>query len=78
MPLQAQWLGEEEVVVGAGRFRAQKLRLRGEVALRKLSAEHTVWYAPSVRRVVKYQVQSYADSRLLERTTFELTEYKLN
>lgn len=78
VPLQAQWLGEEEVVVSAGRFKAQKLRLRGEVAARRLSAEHTVWYAPSVRRIVKYEVQSHAGRTLLERTTFELTEYKLN
>ena len=76
--LRAQWLGDEDVVVGAGRFRARKLRLHGELASRKLSAEHTVWYAPGVRRVVKYEVQSHAGRTLLERTTFELTEYKLN
>lgn len=78
VPLQAQWLGEEEIVVGAGRFKSQKLRLRGEVATRKIIAEHTVWYAPSVRRVVKYEVQAHAGRTLRERTTFELTEYKLN
>lgn len=78
VPLRPQWLGEEEVVVGAGRFKTQKLRLRGEVASPKISAEYTVWYAQSVRRFVKYEVKSHAGATLLERTTFELTEYKLN
>jgi len=82
--LQPQWLGEEDVVVAAGRFRAVKLRLRGEspgnrgTANQKVSAEHLVWYAPSVKRIVKYQVSAHAGRTLRESTTFELTEYKLN
>ncbi len=84
MPLQAQWLGEEDVTVAAGRFRATKLRLRGEStshrggASQKISAEHLVWYAPSVKRIVRYQVSAQAGRTLLESTTFELTEYKLH
>lgn len=84
VPLQAQWLGEEEVVVAAGRFRALKLRLRGEATPQrgaqnqKLIAEYLVWYAPGVKRIVKYQVQAHAGRTLRESTTFELTEYKLN
>ncbi len=83
VPLQAQWLGEEEVVVAAGRFRALKLRLRGESSAQrgsnqKLSAEHTVWYAPGVKRIVRYEVRSHAGRTLRESTTFELTEYRLN
>ncbi|MFO1217344.1 MAG: caspase family protein [Burkholderiaceae bacterium] len=76
--LQAQWLGDEEVEVAAGRFATRKLRLRGEAPGRRLSAEHTVWYAPSVRRIVKYQVQTLAGRALRESTTFELADYKLN
>jgi uncharacterized caspase-like protein len=78
VPLKAQWLGDEEVEVTAGRFRAQKLRLRGEVPNRQITTEHTVWYAPGARRIVKYQVQSTARRALLESTTFELADYRLN
>lgn len=83
VPLKAQWLADEEVVVAAGRFRAQKLRLAGEstsqrgAAGQKVSAEHLIWYAPAVRRIVKYQVSAHAGRSLRESTLFELTEYKL-
>jgi uncharacterized caspase-like protein len=78
--LQPSWQGEEDVVVGAGRFRAQKLVLRGQSSGARggaIVAEHEVWYAPGVRRIVKYQVSAHAGRTLRERTTFELTEYKL-
>ena len=42
-----------------------------------LVAEYVVWYAPGVRRIVKYQVSASAGRSRLEATTFELTEYKL-
>jgi uncharacterized caspase-like protein len=80
--LKPSWQGEEEVTVGAGRFRAQKLVLRGQAAAARagspLVAEYVVWYAPGVRRIVKSQVSAYAGRLLRESTTFELTEYKLN
>lgn len=77
--LQPHWQGEEEVVVAAGRFRAHKLVLRGQASARgaPVSAEVIVWYAPGVRRIVKYQVSAHAGRTLREATTFELTEYKL-
>ncbi|HEU5296418.1 MAG TPA: caspase family protein [Burkholderiaceae bacterium] len=81
MTLQPSWQPEEEVTVGAGRFRAQKLVLRGQAGSARgggpLRAEYVVWYAPGVRRIVKYQVLAFAGGRLRESTTFELTEYKL-
>jgi hypothetical protein len=79
MTLKPSWQGEEEVIVGAGRFRAHKLVLRGQAsrAGAPLTAEYVVWYAPGVRRIVKYQVSAYAGKSLREATTFELTEYKL-
>jgi hypothetical protein len=80
MTLKPSWQGEEEVTVGAGRFRAQKLVLRGQASARggaPLVAEYVVWYAPGVRRIVKYQVSASAGRSLREATTFELTEYKL-
>jgi hypothetical protein len=80
--LKPSWQGEEEVTVSAGRFRAQKLVLRGQAAATRagspLVAEYVVWYAPGVRRIVKSQVSAYAGRLLRESTTFELTEYKLN
>jgi len=77
--LKPAWQGEEEVTVGAGRFRAHKLVLRGQAtrAGKPLVAEYVVWYAPGVRRIVKYQVSAHAGRALREATTFELTEYKL-
>lgn len=80
MTLKPSWQGEEEVTVGAGRFRAQKLVLRGQASARggaPLVAEYVVWYAPGVRRIVKYQVSASAGRSLREATTIELTEYKL-
>jgi hypothetical protein len=70
--------------VAAGRFRAVKLVLRGEHAPRgagragSLSSEHVIWYAPQVRRTVKYTVSTRIGTALRESTTFELTEFKLN
>ena len=76
--LQPSWKGEEDVEVGAGRFRAQKLVLSGQASARggPVSAQHTVWYAPAAKRIVKYEVLAQA-GRNRSSTTFELTEYKL-
>jgi hypothetical protein len=79
--LKPSWEGEEDVVVGAGRFRAKKLVLRGQAIGQRagapIVAEHIIWYAPNVRRIVKYQISAHAGRQLREATTFELTEYKL-
>jgi uncharacterized caspase-like protein len=76
--LQPSWKGEEDVVVGAGRFRAQKLVLSGKTSGRggPVSAQYTVWYAPAAKRIIKYEVLGQA-GRNRQSTTFELTEYKL-
>jgi uncharacterized caspase-like protein len=82
VPLRASIEGEEEVVVAAGRFRAVKLVLRGQAgargAGRGVSSEHVIWYAPQVKRTVKYTVATHVGSTLREATTFELVEFKLN
>ena len=84
VPLRASLEGEEEVVVAAGRFRAQKLVLRGQASMRgtgrsgAVTTEHVIWYAPAVKRMVKYTVSSSVGTSLREATTFELTEFKLN
>jgi uncharacterized caspase-like protein len=76
--LKPDWQGEEDVVVAAGRFRAQKLVLSGQSSARgaAVTARHVVWYAPAARRFVKYEVTAQA-GRDRRSTTFELTEYKL-
>jgi len=83
VPLKAVVEGEEDVVVAAGRFRAVKLVLRGQLASRGgahsgVSTEQVVWYAPQVRRSVKTTVSSSVGGALRESTTFELVEFKLN
>ncbi len=83
LPLRVSVEGEEEVVVAAGRFRAVKLVLRGQLALRgaarsTVSSEYVVWYAPAVKRMVKYTVSTSVGNALREATSFELTEFKLN
>ena len=81
IPLKAQWLGDEDIVVAAGRFRARKLVLQGRASGTRsgatITTEHRVWYAPDVRRIVRYEVQSQAGRSVRESTVFELTEYKL-
>ena len=83
VPLKASIEGEEEVVVGAGRFRAVKLVLRGQLALRgagrsAVSIEQVVWYASEVKRSVKSTVSTSVGGTLYESTTFELVEFRLN
>ena len=84
LSMRASVEGEEEVVVAAGRFRAVKLVLRGQAASRgaarsgTVSSEHVVWYAPAVKRMVKYTVSTTVGTSVREATTFELTEFKLN
>lgn len=80
VPLRVSVEGEEDVVVAAGRFRAMKLVLRGQARARgaTVSAEHVVWYAPQVKRPVKYTVSTYVGTSLREATAFELMEFTLN
>jgi uncharacterized caspase-like protein len=84
VPLAARVEGEEDVVVGAGRFRAVKLVLRGQTQPRgagkggAVSTEYVVWYSPQAKRSVKATVQTKVGPSVREATTFELVEYKLN
>jgi hypothetical protein len=84
VPLRAGPTAEEDVVVAAGRFRAIKLVLRGQSNSRgagkanSVTTEHVIWYAPQVKRTVKYTVSTSVGGTLRESTTFELVEFKLN
>jgi uncharacterized caspase-like protein len=83
VPLSARVEGEEDVVVGAGRFRALKLVMRGQSQPRgagrssAVSTEVVVWYAPQARRSVKATVSTKVGTSVREATTVELVEYKL-
>jgi len=81
IPLKAQWQADEDIVVAAGRFRARKLVLQGRASGTRAGAavttEYRVWYAPDVRRIVRYEVLSHSGRSVREATVFELTEYKL-
>ncbi len=82
--LNATVEGEEGVTVAAGRFRATRIVLRGQAQSRgaqrsgPITVEHVVWYAPAVKRFVKYEVTTRVGSALQEETVFELMDYKLN
>jgi uncharacterized caspase-like protein len=80
--LKASVASEEDVVVPAGRFRAVKLVLSGQARGRSaargpIATEHVVWYAPDVKRVVKYSVSTKVAGIPEESTQYELIEYKL-
>jgi uncharacterized caspase-like protein len=83
VPLKVKVAGEEDVVVQAGKFRAIKLVLSGQARGRTpargpISTEHVVWYAPDVKRIVKYSVSTQVAGLAQEATLFELIEYKLH
>ena len=82
VPLKVSVAGEEDVVVQAGRFRATKLVLSGQARGRgtrgPIAAELVVWYAPEVKRTVKYSVLTKIAGMAQEDTQFELIEYKLH
>jgi uncharacterized caspase-like protein len=84
LPLRVSVEGEEDVTVAAGRFHTVKLVMRGQANARgaarssRITSEHVVWYAPAVKRMVKYTVSTSVGTSLREATTFELTEFKLN
>jgi uncharacterized caspase-like protein len=86
VPLRASVEGSEDIVVAAGRFRAIKLVLRGQLPsptrggnkAAPMTVEQTVWYAPEVKRMVKQTVSTRAGASIREQTTFELMDFKLN
>jgi len=43
-----------------------------------ISTEHVIWYAPDVKRIVKYSVSTKVAGTQQEAAQFELIEYKLH
>lgn len=81
VPLVARVEGEEDVVVGAGRFRALKVVLRGQARMRgagrAIETEQVVWYSVQARRMVKSTVSTTQGSNVLEQSSIELMEMRL-
>ncbi len=83
VPLKVRVAGEEEVVVQAGRFRATKIVMSGQAKGRgagrgPITTEHVFWYAPDVKRIVKYAVTTKVAGSAHEAMQLELIEYKLH
>jgi uncharacterized caspase-like protein len=83
VPLKSSVVGEEDVVVQAGHFRAIKLVLSGQARGRgaghgPISTEHVIWYAPDVKRIVKYSVSTKVAGTQQEAAQFELIDFKLH
>ena len=87
VPLRASVERDEDVQVPAGRFRAQKIVLRGQApaAMRGgassravvVSTEHRLWYASETKRIVKHEVTVTVGGVLRQATTFELVDYQV-
>jgi hypothetical protein len=80
VPVKVSVEGEEDVQVAAGRFRAVKVVLRGQITPRggrAVTTEQVVWYAPAVKRMVKSTVSTRVGNVVQEATSFELVEYEL-
>ena len=74
-------VGTEAVTVPAGSFDAIKVEAegRGYTLFKQLQVHSivTIWYAPKVKRFVKYTAQSFEHDLPLELNTFELVDYRV-
>ena len=72
-------VGKESVTVPAGSFDAIKVEAEGRgYTLFKQVLVHsiiTIWYAPDVKRFVKYKALSFEGQLPQELNTFELVDY---
>lgn len=74
-------VGTETVAVPAGRFDAVKVEAegRGYTLFKRIQTHSivTIWYAPKVKRYVKYTAQSFEGDLPQELSTFELLEFRV-
>jgi hypothetical protein len=74
-------VGTETVAVPAGRFDAVKVEAegRGYTFYKRIQTHSivTIWYAPKVKRFVKYTAQSFEGDLPQELSTFELLEFRV-
>jgi hypothetical protein len=86
--ISGRLVGRETVIVPAGRFETIKLELIGyrfpeattSVGVSEgTRTQHLIWYAPSVKRYVKYWVNAWDwNGATVRSDSFELLEYRLN
>lgn len=80
--LRMRMIGKETVSVPAGKFEAIKIALEGrgftDVRREPISSFVEIWYAPSVKRFVRFTAQSFQGNKPLELSTFLLTEFVLH
>ncbi len=81
--LRASVEGIEDVQVAAGRFRAQKVVLRGQAQARGAAksgvvvTEHRLWYASEVKRVIRHEITTTVGGALRQSTIVELVEFSV-
>lgn len=83
--IAATFVAEESLSVPAGRFRAARIDVKGSLSGAPQTAaqhvvrfEHRIWYAPAVKRIVKYERDSYSQSNVpFDRDRYELLSYTL-
>jgi uncharacterized caspase-like protein len=83
VPLRVSVEGIEDVQVAAGRFRAQKVVLRGQAQARGAArsgtvvTEHRLWYASEVKRVIKHEITTTVGGTLRQSSSIELVEFNV-
>jgi uncharacterized caspase-like protein len=83
VPLRLSVEGTEDVQVAAGRFRAQKVVLRGQAQARGAArsgtvvTEHRLWYASEVKRVIKHEITTTVGGTLRQSSSIELVEFNV-
>ena len=89
-PLDVTMKGEEDITVPAGKFRARHIEIRGAAQAFGLAYGGNaaqsgavlrvivdIWYAPSIKRYVKYVGNATYSNARLESSSFELISYKV-
>ncbi len=83
VPLRVSLEGDEDVQVAAGKFRAQKVVLRGQAQTRGAArsgavvTEHRLWYASEAKRVIKHETTTTVGGALRQSTSVELVEFSV-
>lgn len=78
-------VGWESITVPAGTFNALKITTRGSYTTVRPpfstisgTNEWIIWYAPEVKRLIKFEYEDASGGRLWNREKIELVEYNLN
>jgi hypothetical protein len=83
VPLHVSLEGTEDVQVAAGKFRAQKVVLRGHAQTRGAArsgaviTEHRLWYASEAKRVIKHEITTTVGGALRQAISVELVDFSV-